>query len=160
MQWNRSIFRVKLCLFWNFLFANVGSEPRVHLIVSYSKCRRERGSMGKGKKEGERENMTLHDKFIWGEQGVEEVLSFPPSLTPFFFSCSHLSLSLNKINMYTQIFVPLWWVSRFYLKKQQITCPLSLCWRVIKHKKRTLPKKNPCSVAKSSNISTSCVVLT
>ncbi len=34
----------------NFLFANVGSEPRVHLIVSYSKCRRERGCMGKGKK--------------------------------------------------------------------------------------------------------------
>ncbi len=36
----------------------------MHLIVSYSKCRRERGGMGKGKKEGERENMTLHDKFI------------------------------------------------------------------------------------------------
>lgn len=92
------------------------------------------------KREGERENMMLHDKFIWGEQGVEEMLSFPPSLAPL-FSCCHLSLSLNKINMYMQTFVPPWRVSRFYFKKQQISCPLSFWWRAIKHKKRHYPRK-------------------
>lgn len=51
------IFRVKVCLFSNFLFANVGSEPRVHQIVSYSKCMREWGCMGKGKKPREREKI-------------------------------------------------------------------------------------------------------
>lgn len=88
------------------------------------------------KREGGRENMKLHDKFIWGEQGVEEMLSFPPSLAPL-FSCCHLSLSLSKINMYAQTSAP-----QFYCTRQQITCPRSSCWRVIKHKKNIIQEKS------------------